>query len=298
MAQTCSHISICVCTYKRPTLLARLLNALRDHDSGGVFTYSVVVVDNDHEGSAAKIVRDISRHSRAGISYHIEPEQNIALARNRAVRNAKGDLLAFVDDDEIPGRGWLMRLYKALDECRADGALGPVVPLYEVDPPRWVVRGRFYERPSHRTGEELHWTNARTGNVLLRRAIFDNEENMFAREFGSGGEDRDFFRRMIVKGFRFVWCAEARVYEAVTAVRCTRSFMVRRALLRGQLPHFGRVDYAESLLAVPLYVVSLPVLLIVGHHLFMKYLIKLCDHIGRIVAFCGISLIKEKYILR
>ncbi len=120
---------------------------------------------------------------------------------------------------------------------------------------------------------------------------------MFRREFGSGGEDRDFFRRMIDKGFRFVWCAEAPVFEAVTSARCKRSFMLRRALLRGQLPHFTKYDLAKSLVAVPLYTMTLPFLLLSRHHLFMKYLIKNFDHIGRLLAFCGIYLIKEKYVV-
>src|SRR3989454_2860396 len=291
-----SHISVCVCTYKRPAMLAALLHALRAQDTGGVFTYSVVVVDNDHTASAEKTVHELLRTSSPPMSYHVEPEQNIALARNKAVANAKGEFIAFVDDDEVPARSWLIRLYTAFKEFRADGVLGPVVPLYQVDPPKWVVRGNFYKRPSHRTGEVLDWPNTRTGNVLLRRAIFDNAENKFNEQFGSGGEDRDFFKRMIAKGLRFVWCAEAPVYEAVPAERCTRSFMLRRAFFRGQLPQFTTFDLARSLLAVPLYTVSLPFLFVVAHHLFMKYLVSDCDHIGRILSFCGFRLIKEKYV--
>jgi len=298
MMQTNNHISVCICTYRRPELLAKLLNALKDQDSGGLFTYSVVVVDNDHIGSAREIVHSVIRESSILIGYHIEPEQNIALARNRAVINADGEFIAFIDDDEFPSKSWLMNLYKSRDEFCADGVLGPVVPSYEGNPPEWVVQGKFYERPSHRTGEVLNWTNTRTGNVLLRRAIFSIEDSMFRPEFGSGGEDRDFFRRMIAKGMRFVWCAEAPVYEAVPAERCTRSFMLRRALLRGQLPHFSSIDLIKSLVAAPLYALSLPFLLLGAHHVFMKYLIKDCDHIGRICSFLGIRLIKDKYVIQ
>ena len=294
--QTNTHISVCICTYRRPELLAKLLNALKDQDSGELFTYNVVIVDNDHLGSAREIVHSVIRQSTISISYHVEPEQNIALARNRAVANADGEFIACIDDDEVPSKTWLISLYKACDEFCADGVLGPVVPSYEGNPPEWVVRGKFYERPSHRTGEVLNWTNTRTGNVLLKRAIFSSEENIFRLEFGSGGEDRDFFRRMIAKGMRFVWCAEAPVYEAVPAERCTRSFMLRRALLRGQLPHFSGIDLIKSLVAVPLYALSLPFLLLGAHHVFMKYLIKGCDHIGRICSFLGIRLIKDKYV--
>jgi succinoglycan biosynthesis protein ExoM len=292
------HVSVCVCTYKRTEPLAKLLTVLQGQVTDGSFRYSIVIVDNDCTGSARQAVEDIRRTSSIPISYCVEPEQNIALARNRAIANASGEFIVFIDDDEVPCPNWLINLYKAYNKFHSAGVLGPVVPHYEMDPPKWVVRGKFYERPSHRTGEVLPWTNTRTGNVMLRRDIFDNPENLFKREFGSGGEDRDFFRRMIAKGLRFVWCAEAPVYEIVTVSRCKRYFMLRRALLRGQLPHFTSMDFLKSLIAVPLYTASLPFLLLSAHHLFMKYLIKDCDHIGRLFSFCGIKLIKEKYVVK
>ena len=280
--QNLERITVCVCTYKRPKFLARLLNALRDQDSASYFTYGVVVIDNDHLGTAERAVHDFRKCASIPVSYEIEPEQNIALARNKAIQSSRGDYIAFIDDDEIPHRRWLVTLHAMFKKSPVDGVLGPVLPSYEGNPPKWVVKGGFYDRPSHSTGTVLHWTNTRTGNVLLRSSIFSDKENMFRAEFGSGGEDRDFFRRMIAKGMRFVWCAEAPVYETVPADRCTRSFMLRRALLRGQLPHFSSFDMLKSLLAIPLYTASLPILLMGAHHIFMKYLIKDCDHVGRI----------------
>lgn len=297
MMTKAKHICVCICTYKRPELLRRLLSNLEEQETESLFDYSIAIVDNDRSESARKTVESCARQSKNSISYHVEPEQNIALARNKAVENSRGEFVAFIDDDEAPACRWLLNLFKAFHSFHADGVLGPVMPHYEVEPPKWVVEGKFYERPSHKTGEVLQWKNTRTGNVMLKKDIFKSEANLFRREFGSGGEDRDFFRRMIDKGFRFVWCAEAPVFEAVTSERCKRSFMLRRALQRGQLPQFTNVDLLKSLVAVPLYTVTLPFLLVVGHHLFMKYLIKNFDHIGRLLAFCGIYLIKEKYVV-
>ena len=298
MKQLKDYITICICTYKRLDLLTKLVKSLQHQCTGGSFIYSIVVVDNDYRRSAEQTVENLGKKSSISISYYVEPEQNIAMARNRAVKNAKGDFIAFIDDDEIPCDNWLMNLYKTCDDFHADGVLGPVIPYYDVDTPKWVLKGKFYDRPNHRTGEILKWKNTRTGNVILKKDIFKSEANLFRKEFGSGGEDRDFFRRMIDKGFRFVWCEEASVFEAITAERCKRSFMLRRALLRGQLPHFTKVDLAKSLVAVPLYTMTLPFLLLSSHHLFMKYLIKNFDHIGRLLAFYDIYLIKEKYVVK
>jgi hypothetical protein len=187
-------------------------------------------------------------------------------------------------------------MYGGLQRYGADGTLGPILPYYERKPPQWIIRGKFYERPSHPTGSILDWRNTRTGNVLLKKAIFRESDSIFREKFGRGGEDRDFFRRMIAKGFRFVWIAEAFVYEIVSPARFTRSFVLRRALLRGKIPHFTAKDHLKSLLAVPLYTALLPFLLFAGQHVFMKYLIKDFDHIGRILALLGIDVIKQKYV--
>jgi glycosyltransferase involved in cell wall biosynthesis len=261
-----------------------------------LFSYSVVVVDNDANETAKETVEQFRQTSPIPIAYFNEPQQNIALARNRAVKCATGDFLAFIDDDEHPQATWLLNLFKTLSGSQADGALGPVIPHYETEPPPWVVKGGFYERPSHATGTKLGWREARTGNVLFRRSLFRDEGSLFRKEFGGGGEDRDFFRRMIRKGHVFVWCAEAPVYESVPPERFKRSFMLKRALVRGKIPHFRPLDYAKSLLAVPLYTLSLPILALLGHHVFMKVLIKDFDHIGRLLALAGIDIVKEKYV--
>jgi glycosyltransferase involved in cell wall biosynthesis len=290
------HVDVCICTYRRPRLLKKLLTCLREQRTESLFTCSVIVVDNDVGQSARQTVDEFRAQAGWHLRYEVEPVQNIALARNRAVQSATGDFLAFIDDDEYPGPDWLITLVEAQKRWNADGILGPVIPHYETEPPSWVIRGGFYERPSHATGTKLDWKNTRTGNALLRRSLFQEEDNLFRQEFGGGGEDRDFFRRMIRKGHVFIWCAEAPVYESIPPERFKRSFMLKRALVRGKIPHFRPVDYAKSLLAIPLYTLALPVLPLLGHHVFMKVLIRDFDHIGRLLSLAGIDVVKEKYV--
>jgi len=296
------HITVCVCTYKRLKLLAHLLSELQNQITDRLFTYSIVVVDNDHSQSAKSTFLSFKRKSLINIDYYCEPEQNIALSRNKAVQNAKGDFIAFIDDDEFPVNNWLLKLYRAYNDFNADGVLGPVKPYFETVPPQWIIKGKLFERPSHKTGSVLQWHNTQTGNVLLRKSIFDESENLFNSEFGSGGEDRDFFRRMIEKGNAFIWCDEAPVYESVPPERCKRVFMLRRALLRGKVsltnPTFSNIDIFKSVIAISIYTFVLPFLFLTAHHMFMKYLIKDFDHIGRLLAVCGIDVVKEKYILK
>jgi succinoglycan biosynthesis protein ExoM len=281
-------------------LLRQLLPKLAKQETEGLFDYSIVIVDNDKFESARQTVESYARQSKIAISYNVEPVQNIALARNKAIENAKGDFIAFIDDDEFPQRDWLTCLYKTYKKYNADGVLGPVLPYFEAPPPKWILRGKFFERPTHNTGTILQWRFTRTGNVLFSAHILQLNRRQFNPKLGSGGEDRDFFRRMIEKGHKFVWCNDAPVHEIISPHRWKESFMLRRALLRGQgslsNPSYSKWGVVTSLLAVPVYTISLPFLLIIGKHIFMKYFIKNCDHLGRLLGFIGFIVIKEKYI--
>jgi len=292
-----NHISICICTFKRTELLTQLLQRLDRQQTEGKFTYSVVVADNDCARSAEQIAREFST-ARLAVTYCVEPQQNIAMVRNKAVQHAEGDLIAFIDDDEFPVDDWLYNLLNALTSQAADGVLGPVKPYFESEPPRWLSDGKFFERPTYATGYNLGYTETRTGNVLFYRRILDGVDTPFRVQFDTAGEDVDFFRRMIEKGCKFVWCNEGFVYEVVPASRWTRKYLLKRALLRGsnfsKHPSERFANTIRSLLAVPCYTVALPILALFGQHIFLKYLIKLLDHVARLFAFLGLPLVTQR----
>jgi succinoglycan biosynthesis protein ExoM len=299
MNRMAPHITVCICTFRRPTLLKRLLQALDSLDTGDRFTYSIVVVDNDDRQSSRPVVDELVAGSTRRISYCVEPRQNIALARNKALEHAEGELVAFIDDDEMPTDRWLLHLFEAYVRYDAAGALGPVMPRFDGAPPRWVVDGGFYTRPTYPTGFVIGWRQGRTGNLLINRSVVTAETPAFRPEFLTG-EDQDFFRRVIARGHKFVWCSEAIAYEAVPPLRWKRSFMLRRALLRGRIsllhPTCGVRAVATSIVAVPAYLAALPLALLGGQSKFMVCLVKLFDHVGRLLALVGMNPVTEPYV--
>jgi len=292
------HISVCICTYRRPDLLQRSLSAVRELETAGEFTYAVVVADNDEHQSGRPVADAFAQSCPIPITYCVEPVQNIALARNRALSVANGEFVAFMDDDEFPVREWLQRMLKTCSLYDVAGVLGPVRPHFDGQPPRWLELGNFCQRPEHPTGFKMTWERSRTGNLLFRRSILQDVQEPFRAEFGAGGEDLDFFRRMNELGHTFVWCNEGIVYEVVPPVRWTRSFLLKRAFLRGQisLQHpDGRLrKIAKSVVAVPCYSLGLPFFFLAGQHVFMKYLVRLCDHLGRLLALVHLNPVRER----
>lgn len=293
------HITVCICTYKRTSYLAYLLAHLATEETRGLFTYSIVVVDNDRSRSAEATVEAFAKSAPIEVVYLVEPRQNIALARNLALSKVQGQFVAFIDDDEYPGQHWLWTLFTECERRQVDGVLGPVKPRYEIEPPRWVVAGGFYDRPSYPTGLVIDGSKGRTGNVLLRRAILDGETMPFRPEFRSG-EDQDFFRRMIANGHVFTWCHEAMAFEWVPSIRWKRTFLLRRALLRGAMATVqsdtGAGGVMKSVLAISTYAVLLPFALLFSHGTFMRYLVSLFDHLGKLLALIGITPITEQYV--
>lgn len=281
-------------------MLRRLLSILSNPGNHPDCNFSIVVVDNDKLCSAKSIVSDFANKSELSIRYIAEPEQNIAIARNCAVRNATGRYLAFIDDDEYPGERWLQNLYDTIKKCDVDGVLGPVRPDYEVQPPKWLLKGGLYNRKEFNTGEILrNPRDMRTGNVLFSMRIFERLENPFDPRYGkTGGEDAEFFNRAVKQGKIFAWCNEAPVYETVTPERMNRSYFLKRALLRGVVnaksQPFNILGVLKSIMALLIYIASLPIMLLAGHHYFMNYLIKSCDHIGKVLSSFGVDVIKER----
>ena len=294
------HISVCICTFKRPALLRRLLDRLKDQRTEDLFSYSAVVVDNDALGSGREAVNSAGEASPFPIDYHIEPERSISLARNRSVENARGKMIAFIDDDEFPDNGWLVNHYRALQKWGASGVLGPVRAHFDGQPPAWLAKSGLLQRREFATGERL--TNARftrTGNVLLWRSLFADKADRFDPSFGrTGGGDAVFFKRMMEKGHIFVWCNEAVVFETVPPERQVRSYYLKRAFTRGmteaQDTPFLSLSTLRSVAAVPLYGLLLPFARLAGPHVFMRYLVKECDHLSKVLAPAGIKLVKER----
>lgn len=297
------RVSICICTFRRPTMLIQALASVTRQMTDPAFTFEVVVVDNDEFRSAEKIVCSFNKGNADRIVYAYEKEQNIALARNKAIQSATGNLIAFIDDDEYPVEEWLIRLHHTMIDYKADGVLGPVLPSFPPEAPRWLKKGNIFDRRRFPTGSRLTTRDTRTGNVLLSRSILPEDETWFDPAFGrTGGEDVDFFRKQIALGRVFVWCDEAEAYETVPPERWRSSFHVKKSLRIGAVngenlrknSFSGFTGLLKSMASVPVWSIAIFVLLPFGRHLWIPPTLKLAYSISSILSYGGLSLKKDR----
>jgi len=298
------QISVCICTYRRNTLLERLLRKLAYQETADFFDFSVIVIDNDAAGSAREIVMRLNDELGLDIQYAIEPERTIPAARNHALLLAKGNYIAIIDDDEFPSPQWLTNMYRAIQTFDADGALGPVHPYFESTPPKWLIRGKFCERPVYRTGTFLQWHQTRTGNVLLKKMVFDEHGLKFDLKWKTSGSDRALFKQAMQMGYRFIAVEEAPVYETVPPERWKKGYYLKRALVHGynsyrstkdDLKGISRVTVpAKSFAALIFYALSIPVSFLLGAHILIKCLEGGGHHLSQLLARLGIELVKQR----
>jgi len=298
------HVSVCICTYRRNHMLERLLRKIALQNTCGLFNISVVIVDNDEAGPAQGMITRLKNDLGMDISYEIGSENIIPTARNHAVRLSKGNYIAIIDDDEFPPPQWLANMYRAINTFDVDGALGPVHPFFDEEPPAWLIKGKFCERPVHRTGTILHWTQTRTGNCLIRKDVFDKHNLFFDINFKTGGSDQDFFKRAMALGCRFIAVEEAPVYEIVSPERWTKYYYIKRALVNGYNSHKYKTyrrgsmrqiaSAIKSTGAVIAYTLAMPASALIGTHMVVKFAEKGSHHLSQLFAMIGIELVKKR----
>ena len=298
------HVSVCICTYRRNDLLVLLLRKLLLQETGGHFDFSIVVVDNDAAAGARDTVARFQPEAGIAVTYDVEPDKCIAAARNRAVRLAQGNYIAFIDDDEFPPQDWLLTLYRAIQVFDADGALGPVYPFFAHTPPEWLVKSGLCERPVLRTGTWLHWDDTRTGNVLMQRRVFDEHGLWFDVKYRTSGSDKEYFREAMALGYRFVAVQEAPVYETVPPSRQTRQYWITRALVQAsnerkfRAPHLKGLSKVlaplKAIAALGVYTLWLPVAAVIGRHALVKYQEKCAYHGSWLLAMVGVDLARHR----
>jgi GT2 family glycosyltransferase len=227
-----ADVAIAVPTFRRPRSLERLLRALEKLETAA--TVTVLVADNDAEGhEGLDLCARIAAGYRWPLDAFVAPERGIAQARNalaeRALAGTGAQFIAMLDDDEWPEPGWLDAFLRVQAATGADALHGAVIPEFEAVPRASVAQCDGMASQRGTTGPCAMICS--TANVFVSRACFEGlAKPCFDPAFGlSGGEDRDFFTRLLAQGARFAYADDAVVRAYVPASRATLGWVLRRA---------------------------------------------------------------------
>ncbi|ADM08413.1 succinoglycan biosynthesis protein exoM [Parvularcula bermudensis HTCC2503] len=216
-----------VCTFRRPFLI----ETVRSLAAQSRRPDRVIIIDNDDQSTAEKIVDAARDETGLDLFYRHVPGRNIALARN-AILDAAGDArLAMLDDDEIADAEWLAQLEIAMSKG-ADAVFGPSIAVYPENAPDWMGHLSPHSQWPPQKGGRL--TSGHTANVLMDTTAPVLANRRFDPAYGRrGGSDAVFFEAALREGARFHLVADARVYEPVIAQRLSTRWLYRRRIKAG-----------------------------------------------------------------
>lgn len=257
--------------------------------------YRIIVVDNDKNGSAKPVIETLKEKSLIEIIYDIEPEQNIALVRNKAISLAEGDFIVFVDDDEITEPDWLQNLVSCAIKYESDVVFGPVLPIYPENTPKWILKGNFFDRNRAQSGSKKK--HGATNNALVKAHLFKKYGFQFNPQYGlTGGEDTELFHKISKSKFKLIWCDEAVVSEVVIKKRMTVSWLIKRAFRGGQVyariffPDMNSIDVfiwlSRRIIFLSICIALLPFSFLTGRSLMVKCAQKIASNLGQLAGLC------------
>lgn len=223
-----SPVVIGIPTYRRPELLARLLDSLKPEIDGR--NVLVVVGDNDAGTEAPQVV-----HASGLDAVCVPvPRPGIAEVRNALVRAATEhrpdwEWLVMLDDDGFVTPGWFEALTSAASTNGADVTAGPVLGELPSGASLLARNSIYAGRTRHPCGRVDMLNGAQ--NICIRRGIADRiGDPWFPTHLaGAGGEDHFFFRAVLDQGGALAWCDDAVVVEPTDPARLVASTLLRRA---------------------------------------------------------------------
>jgi len=232
------HISAIVCTYNRCETLRTALKCLEEQVLPEGISWEILVVDNNSADKTREVVDSFVMRSQGRFKYLFEGRQGKCYALNTAVGEAKGEILAFTDDDVSIDKEWLRHLVQAFDRYGCSGAGGKTVPVFHAKKPAWLDVSKPTPFLNALVGldygpEPLVCGRGQTffgANMAYKREVFDRH-GMFRLDLGptkanlgGKGEDSEFYKRLLGAGELLMYVPDAVVWHPVEKYRATKKY--------------------------------------------------------------------------
>lgn len=259
-------VSVILCTYNRAAELAVSLESLRRLATGGAFEHEVIVVDNNSSDGTKAVVERHLEPFRGRLRYVHEAQPGKSWALNTGIREARGRLLAFTDDDVTVPEAWLASLVSAFATFEADCVYGKILPQWMAPKPSWLDASFYGKLALLDHGEEpfivasdrhrFFGANfALTKDALAAAGGFNPELGPIGNGLGRG-EDTELFLKLLTGGRRIVYQPAAVVIHRVPAERMRMDYF--RCWSRGSgksEAHLGMFNKGKAVFGTPLWAV-------------------------------------------
>ncbi len=260
------NITVILCTYNRSECLAKALQSAAALALPGSMAWEILVVDNNSSDRTREVVEDFCKRYPCHLRYLFEPQPGKSHALNAGIRGARGNVIAFLDDDVTVEPTWLQNLTAALHDGELAGAGGRILPEWSRPAPRWLSPNAWYasgplvqfDLGDH--AGELPEPPFGT-NMAFRKEMFEKYGD-FRVELGPRpgseirNEDTEFGSRLLAAGEHLRYEPSAIVYHPVQENRVEKEYFLAWWFHKGEanIRQFGiRPGTRYFLVGIPMY---------------------------------------------
>jgi len=212
--------------------------------------FEVIVVDNGcKDGTMEMVYREFPE-----VTLIFEKRKNSCFARNAGWKNAKGQIVAYTDDDCVVDPCWLRILVSSFTSAEIGGVGGPLLLLLR---PESVVK-KFHGTPVgnfYKGDEKILVKELITANLAVRREVF--KKNKFDVSLAyTDLEDIDFCRSLMEAGYKLLYVPSAKVYHNIDPKRVGIPYLLKRAFFSGISFYIMERKRSSKLLLIPKFLRS------------------------------------------
>lgn len=219
-------ITVVICTYNRAKVLPLALDSLVNQQTGGAFTYDIVIVNDSSTDETPDVIAAVQAASSVTLHPVLATGQGVAAARNLGWQSAQGEWIAYTDDDQVNEPNWLLALWNLAQKHNAK-CVGGAVHLRFDEPPTmpltWVTKSMlgFKEHPEKQITRLMDCPG--TGNVMFHRSVFEKVGG-FDNGLHWGGEDAELMVRVLDAGITVWFTPESVVHHLIPPYRVQESY--------------------------------------------------------------------------
>jgi glycosyltransferase involved in cell wall biosynthesis len=202
--------------------------------------YEVLVVDNKSEDDTPRVVAECSKHGKKEIGYYKELRDGLHNARHAGAQIAKGEILAYIDDDAICDPNWLLELTKPFADSEVACVGGKVVPRYETQEPVWAKYFPSFLGLINMSDKVIEVKQpVHGGNCAIRKnALYElggfHPDAMPRRLIKYRGDGEDgLFKKALEKGYKIIYTPFAEITHVIPKERVAVKYLKQRAFEQG-----------------------------------------------------------------
>jgi GT2 family glycosyltransferase len=221
-----------------------MLKSLREAVIPDDLSWEFILVDNNSDDNTRHVFEEVEKHYESKIRYVFEEKSGISHARNRGIKEARGEIIAFTDDDVIVDRYWIQNIEKAFKEHDDVACVGgKILPIWEISKPKWLKPNLYIYLALSDYGDSVAYMDspniwganfAVKSDVFKKYGLFDSNLGRIPRKLYSG-EETEFLQRLQNAGEKILYYPLSIIYHCISAHKMSKKYFRKWNFDAGEL---------------------------------------------------------------